>query len=148
MTLKPAKSVTHLFTKLAESASYGAGTPQAFAVAAGLILFWGITGPVFGFSDTWQIVINTATTIVTFLLVFLIQHSQNRDTRALHLKIDELIRATQGAHTGLIDLEKMDEEELKEIHKRYTTLAQRARHFMEEGGDDTGISHVPFNPKS
>jgi low affinity Fe/Cu permease len=146
----PAKgnALSRIFTRLAKGASYGAGTPLAFCLASGFILLWAMAGPLLDFSQRWQMVVNTVTTIVTFLLVFLIQHSQNRDTHALHLKIDELIRATHGAHTGLIDLEKMDEEELMEIHKRYKSLAQKARQLMREGGDDTEIINIALNRKS
>jgi low affinity Fe/Cu permease len=145
----PAKEnrMSRLFTRLAKWASYGAGTPLAFSLAMGFILLWALAGPLLDFSQRWQMVVNTVTTIVTFLLVFLIQHSQNRDIHALHLKIDELIRATQGAHTGLIDLEKMDEEELMEIHKRYKALAQKARSLMKEGGDDTQVINIALSHK-
>ena len=103
------------------------GRPIVFVLAAGTILVWIVTGPLFGFSDTWQLVINTATTIITFLMVFLIQSSQNRDTEAIQVKLDELIRATQGAHNALLDLEELGEEELDLFRNRYLALARAAR---------------------
>jgi low affinity Fe/Cu permease len=96
-------------------------------MAAATILMWIVTGPLFGFSDTWQLVINTATTIITFLMVFLIQSSQNRDTEAIQVKLDELIRATQGAHNALLDLEELEEVELDKFRDRYQALAKQAR---------------------
>lgn len=98
---------------------------MAFILAAGLVLLWAVTGPMFGFGDTWQLVINTSTTIITFLMVFLIQSSQNRDTAALQIKLDELIRTSQ-AHNALLNLEELDEEELDRIRKHYCKLAQQA----------------------
>jgi low affinity Fe/Cu permease len=102
-----------------------------------VILTWIVTGPIFSFSDTWQLVINTGTTIVTFLMVFLIQNTQNRDTVAIQLKLDELIRATRGAHNALLDLEELDENLLDEFRARYELLAQMARAGLEQGLDDT-----------
>lgn len=101
-----------------------------------------VTGPIFGFSDTWQLVINTATTILTFLMVFLIQNTQNRDTEAIHLKLDELIRVTQGAHNALMDLEEMDESQLDEFRQKYEALAQQARLDIQSGDSDTGAPDV------
>lgn len=103
------------------------GRPLAFNVAMAVILVWFLSGPVFGFSDTWQLVINTATTIVTFLMVFLIQHTQNRDTEALQVKLDELIRAVERADNALLDLEELEEEELALLRKKYVSLARVAR---------------------
>ena len=103
------------------------GRPIVFVLAVGTILAWIVTGPLFGFSDTWQLVINTATTIITFLMVFLIQSSQNRDTEAIQVKLDELIRATQGSHNALLDLEELGEEELDLFRNRYLALARAAR---------------------
>jgi low affinity Fe/Cu permease len=104
------------FAKIANQVATLAGSSWAFMLAAGTILVWAVTGPIFGFSDTWQLVINTGTTIVTFLMVFLIQNTQNRDQKALHLKMDELLRAVQGARQDLfVDLEDRDEEELKAV---------------------------------
>ncbi len=107
--------------------SVKSGKPIAFNCALAIILFWMLSGPVFGFSDTWQLIINTATTIVTFLMVFLIQHTQNRESEAIHVKLDELIRAQEGARNDLIDIEIMEEEELKLLHKHYLLLAEDAR---------------------
>ena len=104
-----------LFTQFAKWASRAAGHPTTFALAALIILVWAATGPIFEFSDTWQLVINTSTTIITFLMVFLIQNTQNRDSTAMQLKLDELIRATKGAHNGLLDLEELTEEDLTRI---------------------------------
>jgi low affinity Fe/Cu permease len=107
------------------------GRPLTFTTALGLVLLWLCTGPLFGFSDTWQLVINTATTIITFLMVFVIQNTQNHDTEALQIKLDELIRATQGASDTLLDLEEMAEQQLDHLHKHYETLAQLARDQLD-----------------
>src|ERR671922_2461302 len=109
------------------------GRPITFILALGLIAAWIITGPIFHFSDTWQLVINTATTIVTFLMVFLIQNTQNRDTEALQVKLDELIRAMKGAHNALLDLEELDEEQLDRIRADYEKLAKEARKELQQG---------------
>lgn len=113
------------------------GRPVVFSMAVGVIAIWIVTGPIFQFSDTWQLVINTGTTIVTFLMVFLIQNTQNRDTAAIQLKLDELIRATQGAHNALLDLEEIEEEHLEEFRTRYLRLAAEARKKLAEGIRDT-----------
>jgi low affinity Fe/Cu permease len=109
-----------------------------FVIAVGLIVVWLATGPLFGFSDTWQLVINTGTTIITFLMVFLIQNTQNRDTEAIQVKLDELIRATKGAHNALLDLEELTDEKLDAFRTRYLTLAGAARAELDQGLDDTG----------
>ena len=116
------------FTRAAKWASHTAGRPATFMVALGIILVWAITGPIFDFSDTWQLVINTGTTIVTFLMVFLIQNTQNRDAKAMHLKLDELIHGVSGARNRLIDLEDMTDEELDSLQKEFERLrADRGR---------------------
>jgi low affinity Fe/Cu permease len=115
------------FTSFAKWASHATGRPATFISAVLLILLWAVSGPFFGFSNTWQLVINTCTTIVTFLMVFLIQNTQNRDTEALQIKLDELIRAVKGAHDALLDLEELDEEELDLIRADYIKLAKKAR---------------------
>ena len=135
--MRPTKS-SSLFTKFAKATSHASGRPGAFAVAAAVILVWAMTGPLFHFSDTWQLVINTSTTIVTFLMVFLIQNTQNRDAEALQIKLDELIRATEGAHNGLLDLEELEEQEFDQIRVTYSKLAKRARANLREGMNDTG----------
>jgi low affinity Fe/Cu permease len=112
-----------------------AGRPATVCAAAGLVVCWALVGPLFGFSDTWQLAINTTTTIITFLMVFLIQSTQNRDTEALQIKLDELIRATRGARNALLDLEELDEASLDKVRARYGALARKAR---REGGD-----HLP-----
>ena len=129
---------TFWYSRLAKAASRVCGRPWMFALAAAVILLWLATGPVFGFGDTWQLVINTATTIITFLIVFLIQHTQNRDTEAIQVKLDELIRATQGAHNVLLDLEELDEENLDAFKARYQALAVIARTQLSKGMRDTG----------
>jgi low affinity Fe/Cu permease len=123
------------FSRLASTVAQWMGHPRAFLVAVGVILAWGVTGPLFRFSDTWQLVINTATTIVTFLMVFLIQNTQNRESRALHIKVDELIRAVKGAHNALLDLEELTDEELIKIREQYLELAQQARGDLKKGPD-------------
>ena len=125
------------YAKFAKVTARLSGRPATFAWAVLLIVAWLISGPLFGFSDTWQLVINTATTIVTFLMVFLIQNTQNRDTEAIQVKLDELIRATQGAHNALLDLEELEEHELERIRGGYTRLAERARGRLRAGEADT-----------
>jgi low affinity Fe/Cu permease len=114
------------------------GRPRVFTLAVAVIAAWIVTGPMFGFSDTWQLVINTGTTIITFLMVFLIQNTQNRDTEAIQIKLDELIRATKGAHNALLDLEELEEENLDAFRAKYEALASAARAQLVGGGPDTG----------
>jgi low affinity Fe/Cu permease len=130
------------FARFARLTSNAAGHPVTFLAAVGVIVVWLATGPLFGFSDTWQLVINTGTTIVTFLMVFLIQNTQNRDSTAIQLKLDELIRATEGAHTGLLDLEELTELDLEQMRSRYEELARQAREALRRGESDTGIPDV------
>ena len=113
------------FRAFAARVSERVGTPSAFIVGLGFIVIWAITGPYFRYSDTWQLVVNTATTIVTFLMVFLIQNTQNRDARALHLKLDELLRAVKGARTAMVALETSTDEELAELQEEFERLHQR-----------------------
>lgn len=126
-----------LYTDVAKSISRLCGRPGTFLLAVGTIVVWVLTGPIFDYSDTWQLVINTGTTIVTFLMVFLIQNTQNRDTAAIQLKLDELIRATKGAHNALMDLEELDEKALEVFRTRYEALARDARSRKAEGIEDT-----------
>ena len=136
--MRPSKS-TSWFTNFAKWTARATGRPAAFALAASVIVVWGVTGPLFKFSDTWQLVINTGTTIVTFLMVFLIQNTQNRDTEALQVKLDELIRVTEGAHTVLLDLEELDDRQLDKVRANYEKLAAKAREDLKHGKDDTGV---------
>lgn len=129
--------MSNLYSGVAKRVSRWCGRPSTFLLAVGIILVWIVTGPVFGFSDTWQLVINTGTTIVTFLMVFLIQNTQNRDTAAIQLKLDELIRATQGAHNALMDLEELEERQIEEFRARYEALASAARGRLQRGEPDT-----------
>ena len=115
------------FSRFARKLSVWTGRPATFIGATSAVLMWALLGPVFDFSDTWQLVINTSTTIITFLMVFLIQHTQNRDTEAMQIKLDELIRATRDASNALLDLEELDEKTLDAFHKRYEELARRAK---------------------
>ncbi len=119
-----------------------AGRPATFAIAVLIILVWAATGPAFHFSDTWQLVINTGTTIVTFLMVFLIQNTQNRDSEAVQVKLDELIRSIEGAHNALLDLEELELQDLERIRADYTKLARRAREDLRRGLRDTGAPDV------
>jgi low affinity Fe/Cu permease len=125
------------YSRFAKAASKWCGRPRTFTLSVVVIALWIITGPLFGFSDTWQLVINTATTIITFLMVFLIQHTQNRDTEAIQVKLDELIRATQGAHNALLDLEELEDERLAQFRARYLALAESARRDLGRGYNDT-----------
>lgn len=119
-----------------------AGRPVSFVLAASLIFGWILSGPLFGYSDTWQLMINTTTTIVTFLMVFLIQSSQNRDSAAVQIKLDELIRADEDAHNALLDLEELTEKELLAVKRKYEELAKQARAALRCGKSDTGIPEV------
>lgn len=117
--------MNELFRKFAHKTSVVVGSPWAFITAVTIIVIWGVTGPIFGFSDTWQLIINTGTTIVTFLMVFLIQNTQNRDAIAIHLKLDELICGVEGARTGLVDLEDLSDEELEQLQQEFQRLRER-----------------------
>lgn len=128
------------FRRFAEGTSRQAGKPMAFILAAVLVAVWAATGPLFGFGDTWQLVINTSTTIITFLMVFLIQSSQNRDTAALQIKLDELIRTSQ-AHNAFLNLEELDEEDLDRIRKHYCKLAHEAHGSLATIEQDINDMH-------
>jgi low affinity Fe/Cu permease len=130
------------FSSLASWIARASGHPSAFALAGMIILGWLLSGPVFGFSDTWQLFINTGTTIVTFLMVFLIQNTQNREGAALHLKLDEIIRAVEGAHNALLDLEELPERDLIRFRGQYEELARAAREYLVHGILDTGTPDV------
>jgi len=120
------------FTRFAKWTAYITGRPIAFILAVVVILVWALTGPFFDFSDTWQLVINTGTTIMTFLMVFLIQNTQYRDSEAIHIKLDELIRSIKEARKSLLDLEEMEDDELDRLRADYEKLAERARSKLQE----------------
>jgi len=124
--------LTSWFTRFAKWWSHASGHPSAFILAVAVIVLWAVTGPIFGFSDTWQLVINTGTTIVTFLMVFVIQNTQNRDTGAMQVKLDELIRASKSAHNSLLDLEELDEESIERLRASYRKLAALARKDLKK----------------
>jgi low affinity Fe/Cu permease len=124
------------FTRFAKKTAQLSGRPMTFCLAVAVIVVWLVTGPMFDYSDTWQLIINTGTTIITFLMVFLIQNTQNRDTAALHIKLDELIRVTEG-HNALMDLEELEEAELEAFRQKYERLAAKARALMKKGARDT-----------
>ena len=124
--MRPTRSKSW-FSRLAKSTARITGKPVTFIIAVSVVAAWAVTGPIFGFSDTWQLVINTGTTIITFLMVFLIQNTQNRDSEALQVKLDELIRATHGAHKALLDLEELEEEQLDRVKAGYEKIAEQAR---------------------
>ena len=135
------------FTRFAKGTAHATGRPIAFILAFSVIVLWAITGPLFGFSDTWQLVINTSTTIVTFLMVFLIQNTQNRDSEAIQIKLDELIRSMQGAHNALLDLEELEEEDLDRIRDGYETLAENARQELRNKRLNTGTPQLNLEKK-
>jgi low affinity Fe/Cu permease len=132
MQKRNGNSHTELFSRFAHETARMSGKPGAFILAAAVIVIWGITGPIFNYSDTWQLVINTGTTIVTFLMVFLIQNTQNRDTMALQIKLSELIIAVRGAHNSLAAAEDLTEEELERLHKEYCTKAESTLGSLEK----------------
>ncbi|WP_090899221.1 low affinity iron permease family protein [Candidatus Nitrospira nitrificans] len=129
---------TNVFNRLANHCARLLGTARAFGIAMMIVAAWAITGPIFHFSDTWQLVINTGTTIVTFLMVFLIQNTQNRDSAAIQLKLDEVIRSTRGAHNAMLDLEKLSQQDLDNIQSLYQQLADQARQGAARGEAATG----------
>ncbi|HET6892770.1 MAG TPA: low affinity iron permease family protein [Pyrinomonadaceae bacterium] len=139
-----------LLEHFSQKATKATGTSQAFIIALAVIVVWGLTGPLFDFSDTWQLVINTGTTIVTFLMVFLIQRTQNKDALAIHLKLNEIVAALEGASNRLIDLEDLSEEEIETLHRYYRELATMAKkdlsltqsHSIEEARSRHGAKHA------
>jgi low affinity Fe/Cu permease len=140
--MRPPKTKSR-FTRFAKWTARVSGRPVAFTLAVLIILAWVITGPIFKFSDTWQLVINTGTTIVTFLMVFLIQNTQNRDSEAIQIKLDELIRAVKGARNALLDLEELEDEELDRIRNHYRRIAEHARRNLRAGNPDAGAPEAP-----
>jgi low affinity Fe/Cu permease len=129
---KKKSPMNEAFRKLAHKVSQLVGTSWAFIIAITLLLVWAITGPIFNFSDTWQLVINTGTTIITFLMVFLIQNTQNRSDAAIQIKLDELLRGTKGARTSLVDIEELSDEELDKLHKQFEKLHKKLNHSHED----------------
>lgn len=132
-----------VFTRFARGAARASGQAAAFAAAVAVVLLWAVTGPTFGFSDTWQLVINTGTTIATFLMVFLIQNSQNTDSTAVQIKLDELIRAMAGAKNSRLNMEELDQEELDSIREEYEELATRARRASERHAKSESAQKSP-----
>src|SRR5712675_1006130 len=135
------------YSQLAREAAHFCGRPRIFVFAVAIILAWIVTGPLFGFSDTWQLVINTGTTIVTFLMVFLIQNTQNRDAEAIQVKLDELIRLSRGGHNVLLDLEELEDDELDRIRRSYCEIAEAAREKLRRGQRDTDVPEVTHQVK-
>jgi len=131
-----------LFVRFARSVAYVSGHPYCFTGAMAIIVIWAALGPAFKFSDTWQLVINTGTTIITFLMVFLIQNTQNRDQHAVQIKLDELLRVTKGAHYALMQLEELTDQELELIRRRYLDLAHSGRERLRTGRTDTGAPNI------
>src|ERR671924_37593 len=138
--------MNEIFRKFAHAVSEKVGSVGAFIIAVIVVVAWVVTGPIFGFSDTWQLVINTGTTIITFLMVFLIQNTQNRDNLAVQLKLNEIIRSTRGAHNALFDLEELTQAELDQFHELYGNLAKKARQDVAAGLRDTGTPEVRKTP--
>jgi low affinity Fe/Cu permease len=135
-----------MFTRLAKGVARWSGRPSAFLLSLAVVVAWVVTGPVFDYGDTWQLTINTFTTVVTFLMVFLIQNTQYRDAEAVQVKLDELLRSTHGAHNALLDLEELEDQELDEIRSRYAELALRAREQLRRGEGDTDTPEVASQP--
>src|SRR5688500_40605 len=131
MARKKRNKLSELLERLSQKATQATGTSKAFIMALAIILVWLITGPIFDFSDTWQLVINTGTTIVTFLMVFLIQRTQNKDALAIHLKLNEVVAALEGASNRLIDVEDLTEEEIKTLHEYFKRLASMAKNDLD-----------------
>ena len=130
------------FSYIARRIAVLSGRPIVFLGAVAAIVLWALSGPLFGFSDTWQLIVNTTTTIITFLMVFIIQNTQNRDTAAMQLKLDELIRATQGAHNALLNLEEIDDEQFERYRRSYEKLAAAALKKLEKGELDTDSPEI------
>jgi low affinity Fe/Cu permease len=139
--MTPAKSKSW-FTRFSKTTAHFTGQPVTFAMALLLIAVWAITGPLFHWSDTWQLVVNTGTTVVTFLMVFLIQSTQNRDAEAVQIKLDELLRVTAGAHNVLLDLEELEEGDLEKLRDAYCRLAEEARRGRDAGRSDQGVPDI------
>lgn len=133
------------FSRFAKAVSHLAGRPATFAIAASLIVTWAVLGPVFGFSESWQLTVNTFTTIVTFLMVFLIQNTQSRDAEAMQVKLDELLLSAKGAHDDLLDIEEMEEKDLLRLREHYLRLAERAR--VKAGGRGDGAGRTAQRPR-
>jgi low affinity Fe/Cu permease len=133
---------TAVFTVFAKRTSRLVGRPMTFGLMTLLVVIWAVSGPYFGYSDTWQLTINTGTTIITFLMVFLIQNTQNRDAEAIQIKLDEIIRALDGAHNALLDLEELEEEDLLKMRANYLKIANQARQALRKGGEDTGSPEI------
>ena len=133
---------TSRFGRLARLTAHAMGQPAAFGIALAIIILWAISGPIFGFSDTWQLIINTGTTIITFLMVFIIQNTQNRDAEAMHIKLDELIRAMDQAKNALLNIEELEEEDLERIRADYLRLAEHARIQLRDGDLQPGTNHT------
>jgi len=144
-------TISESFARFAKATARQSGHPVTFALAVLVILVWAVTGPIFRFSDTWQLVINTGTTIVTFVMVFLIQNTQNRDSVAMQIKLDELLRALKGAHTAHADLEDLTEEELEQFKAHYVKLAEQAKAALKRQGvrvQDTDAGPPPASLRS
>jgi low affinity Fe/Cu permease len=141
MQMRPGKSPS-FFNRFAKWTSRVTGKPVAFVLAIAVVVAWAVTGPIFGFSDSWQLVINTGTTIVTFLMVFLLQNTQYRDSEAIQIKLDELIRSIEGAHNALLELEELDQKDLDRIKAEYRKLAEKARKDLKKGKKDTDVPEI------
>jgi len=146
MSSRAKKQQPNVFCRFANLSARAMGSVPAFGLAITIVAIWAATGPLFGYSDTWQLVINTGTTIVTFLMVFLIQNTQNRDSASIQLKLDEIIRSTQGAHNAMLDLEELSQKDLDKIRALYEKLAVEARHD-NRGLGDTGTPEVAAQRK-
>ena len=149
MARKKTKKISQLLENFSHNVTEASGTSSAFIIALLVVIIWLITGPIFQFSDTWQLVINTGTTIVTFLMVFLIQRTQNKDALAIHIKLNEIVAALEGASNRLIDVEDLDEDEIKTLHKHYQRLVEMAKkdikltqsHSVEEADARHNFKH-------